>query len=347
MAPSYFQARKSDLTVIKMEKITKNKWERPPCNLCGSSINKVLYKDVTTWEYPDLFRIVKCQNCGLEYLSPRPKNRYIGKYYDTESYWGKSLDKQVLQFNWKIVRDKELSIVYANIFSKYAKGRILDVGCGTGEFLTKFKEEGWDVLGTELSKEACLYAKKVYGLHIMQGDLLDLHLKSNQFDVVTLNSTLEHLYEPFETIKKVSKLLKKGGLVVITVPNIDSLGVKIFKEKWLPLHPPKHLYHFNSNTLSKMLNKSGFKIEKVDHWYWSHSYYSIFETIRYTFSPKFKRASGSGIMSFSADQVEPNKFSIKNQLSKYAASIFAIILSIIGSSIRKGEVITVYASKEK
>jgi 2-polyprenyl-3-methyl-5-hydroxy-6-metoxy-1,4-benzoquinol methylase len=327
-----------------MNKI-KERVETSQCDYCCYKSCRTVFNDITTWEYEGVFTIVQCTKCGLVYLSPRPTKRDIGKYYDTESYWGKSLDKQKLQVNWKRIRDKERGRVYANIFGRRSKGKILDVGCGTGEFLTKFEEEGWEVLGTELSKDACLYAKNVYGLKVIQGDLLDLHIKNNQFDVVTFNSSLEHLYEPLETLAKAFQLLKNDGLIVITVPNIESLGAKIFGKKWLPLHPPKHLYHFSSETLSNILKKAGFKIEKIDHWHWAHSYYSIFETMRYAFSPKFKEASRSGSISVRADQVEPNSYSIKNRLAKFIVSFIATALTVIGSSIKKGETITVYAKK--
>jgi len=125
-------------------------WEYPVCNFCHSKKNKTIWTDIITCEHKEKFRLVRCLKCGLIYLNPRPKVNEIKRYYQIESYWGLNLaDKKSKKINRKL-RERNFGNIYHHILDFHKSGSILDIGCGTGEFLSKFQEIGWETLGIDI-----------------------------------------------------------------------------------------------------------------------------------------------------------------------------------------------------
>lgn len=322
-------------------------WEKPICNNCGNKTHKLFLSDITTWEYSGRFSIVECEKCQLKYLSPRPKSKFIGKYYQNEGYWGTDLlDYESKDRDAVLLRKNQYRNIYKEILSRKKTGAIFDVGAGTGIFLTKFQDLDWKVKGVELSSDAVKFAQKVYKISSKQGDFDKLVLLREKFDVITFNSSLEHLYDPKKALKKAHKMLKRRGLIVVTVPNIESLGQLIFKKRWLPLHPPKHLYHFSDKILTKMLKNAGFGNIKVSHWCFHHAYYGIFQSMRYSLSPKFSKNVDGGSTKKARDLYKKtNTPSLKNEIGKKVVHVVTFLIVIIGMLIKRGETITIYAKK--
>lgn len=317
------------------------KVEYPNCNLCGSKSFGVVWNDVTTWEHPGRFRVVRCNKCGLVFLNPRPTEEHIKRFYSKEGYWGRDLEKDTLPVNWKEERKWRYGPLYRGIFKRRKKGSILDIGAGTGMFLSKFKETGWQVQGTEFSMDVAQFAKRSFSIHLKVGDFLKLKFEPKRFDVVTITTVLEHVYKPKETLRKIHRILKPGGLLVVTVPNIDSIGAKIFRSEWYALDPPRHLYQFSVKTLEKMLNQAGFKIQDISHDYWAHNYYHLFESLRFILSPRFKKRKTGGLVHKGGKK----KFSLVKEIGKILAKTFAFIVASLEPIVRRGEVIIVYARK--
>lgn len=322
----------------------KTKWEYPGCNLCGAKAFTVVWDNVTTWEHEGKFRIVCCKECRLIYLNPRPTSEYIENFYLKEGYWGRDLGRSDLQSNWKEERQWRYGPLYREIFKRKNKGSIIDIGAGTGMFLTRFKERGWKVQGTEVSEDVAKFGKENFGIRSKVGDFLKLKFDAKQFDVVTLNTVLEHVYKPKETLKKVYRILKSDGLLVVTVPNIDSFGSKIFRSEWYALDPPRHLYHFSTGTLKKMIEQADFEIQDIYHDYWAHNYYHLFESLRFLLSPRFKKKKRGGIVK-SAEAVR-GSFSIAKEAGKLFGRSFAAFLAKFEPFLKRGEVFTVYACKK-
>lgn len=316
-----------------------NSWEVPICNLCGSKKYKIIYKSLTYWEYNGKFRIVRCISCGLIFTSPRPQLAEMEKYYESEMYFGRDIEAKD---NINDEEGSELSYgpVYNLVFNKKKKGKVLDIGAGTGMLLSKFKDAGWDVDGVELTKSAVLYAKKKYAINLRQGDFLDKKF-NNFYDIVILNGSLEHLHKPLETLKKAKSLIKKKGMIVISVPNSDSLGRMIYGRSWFPWQPPRHLYHFSPKTITQMLTKAGFRKIKILHSYDIQNYYILFQSARYAISPKFKKKKSGGLVN--PDAPFNSSSSPIIEVGKILAVTFAYLISKIEPIIRKGEVMIVYA----
>lgn len=332
-------------------------WEKVACDLCGGKNLKVYLQEVTTWEHSGKFNYVKCRDCGLVFMNPRPPLKEIGRYYPAETYWSGQNIRQsssaVFDKKWKQERDKRFKSLYSEIFKRFPQpalpagrqARILDIGCGTNGFLTAFKEQGWQVLGTDLSPEAAHYSEQTYGFKVLVGDLLELDFGKEKFDVVALNGVLEHLYSPAKTLEKIKKLLVKDGFLALMVPNLESFGARIFKDDWWLLQPPRHLYHFSPKTITLLLKKTGFGVLSINHFSWVHNYYSLFESFRFRFSPRFRKAINGGLER-SGQSHYPNFFSlIKRETGKIVAVLFASFMTIFGSVLKRGEQMAVYAKK--
>lgn len=232
--------------------------EHVKCDLCGSDDASLLFaaRDINLSK-KGLFNIVRCKKCGLVYVNPRPTKQEIGKFYP-DTYFPCPADAREAMDKYQYERLGKIKKIKKT-------GKILDVGCGAGYFLAVAKENGWDTRGVEVSKIAADYAKKKFSLDIFVGELRNATCPDEYFDVVTLWHVLAHLPNPSETLAEVNRVLKKNGLLVLTVPNISGFQAKIFKEFWFHLDVPRHLYFFEPNTLKQMLRKNGFKILKVNH----------------------------------------------------------------------------------
>jgi len=316
--------------------------EEPCCEICRNKrYLKTIMENVEGWESSEKFSFVECQNCGLIFMSPRYRFEDQKKIYSKKEYW--ALDELAnLDFKKLIKRrEKGFGYLYKKIFKHKNKGVIFDVGMGNGLFLSKFKEKGWEVWGNDISSPALDFAFKKFGIKGILADFLSVNLPQNYFDVITLNNVLEHLHYPFKTLKKINYCLKRDGLLVLVVPNIESLGAKLFWKNWYSLHPGYHLFLFSPHSLKKMLFSAGFKKEKVYHSYFTHNYYSWFESIRHNFSPKFKKNKKEKDYGLNFEK----KFGFFRKILKKIGIIFAFLGCQIGQIFKKGEVITVYARK--
>ena len=229
------------------------------CNLCGFNKTDIIQKA----EPP--YNVVKCKRCGLVYVNPQPDREKLEFHYN-QNYYKEWIEKQLPKRlrMWK-KRIKELKN-YRN------KGKLLDIGCGLGTFLYLMKKEGFEVVGTEISKWASEFIKKKYNIEIFNGTLEEAKFPSESFDIITLWHSLEHIPNPKETLNEINRILKKDGLLLIACPNFHNFIVRILyllvKRKKLKIFSCNakelHLFHFSIKTLTLMLISTGFKVLKVD-----------------------------------------------------------------------------------
>ena len=231
------------------------------CNLCGSN-QAALYYEGRDRQLggTEQFRLVRCRQCGLIYLNPRPSRDEIGRYYpdDYEPFTRFSHSRGGPLARWSYTRylDKRCKAV----MRWKSSGRLLDLGCATGEFLARMMEYGWQVQGVELSPTAAETARREYGLDILTGDLAQAQFPDRHFDVVTLWDVLEHLYDPLAELAEINRTLKDDGLLVIELPNTRSFDAALFGPYWIGLDMPRHLYVFPPAPLEALLTQSGFEI---------------------------------------------------------------------------------------
>ena len=235
--------------------------ERVKC-LCSSEDYKPLYRlNDPSGVSNQSYQFVKCSSCGLVYINVRPSDEEFKRLYD--DYYSAMrtplrgiVDNFIMFFHG--IRRYRISG-----FKKI--GRILDIGCGDGSFLSHLKDKGLDVFGVDTSRNAVLYAKEKNSLDIFCGNLKDVNFPPRFFDVITMWHVLEHIPYPIQLFAEVKRVMKDDGLLFISVPDIESIQAKVSKGRWFHMDPPRHLYQYSIRTLRAVLESGGFKIVKVSH----------------------------------------------------------------------------------
>jgi SAM-dependent methyltransferase len=242
-------------------------FENTDCPVCGAaeSTEMMLTPDRFELAAGEQFTLVACQKCQFIYLNPRPASEAIGHYYESSQYQP-FLSKQQKVSVWDrvylLARTYMLQKKRHCIERLKAPGRLLDVGCGTGEFLKQMQDHGWQVAGFEKDESAASFGRDRYALDIKNGDLLDAAIDSHSFDVITLWHVLEHLYHPKATLAKMSNILKDDGILLIAVPNITSYDANVYGSDWVALDSPRHLWHFTPGTMALLCAGAGLFIAR-------------------------------------------------------------------------------------
>jgi len=251
------------------------------CKICGGKNFKFLFKQRDkNLNFPDKFSLYKCYNCGILFLNPQPTNKELEKHYPKKKYYSlrsvkteKESKKTKLRiFLYDLYFGSKKNIFLKTLFfpikfsvrgTKIAPNRkLLDIGSGSGQFLYEMKQLGMVVYGVEPGNFNIKGAKNE-GLNILKTDLINAKYSSNFFYIVTLNHVLEHVENPRAIIKEIHRILKKKGSLIISVPNFRSLAYKIFEKNWYQLDVPRHLFNFSDKNLKELLQKEGFKINKI------------------------------------------------------------------------------------
>lgn len=254
--------------------------EHVVCNLCKSDNAGLLFTaEDLNYRQGGCFQIVKCRNCGLVYLDPRPGKEELPRWYPDDYYIDASQGRG--PGTW--------AAVHGQILKYRSSGSILDIGCKRGEFLAGLKASGWEAYGVEISPLAAQYAREQHGLQVTTADFAETHFQHEEFDVVTLWQTLEHLRDPLETLREINRILKADGLLAISVPNIDSYQARIFKAKWFHLDAPRHLYQFSPRTIGGLLKNTGFDLQAVNHSCRRHNYVGLRMSLLYALQSHGRR----------------------------------------------------------
>lgn len=213
-----------------------------------------------TQEY---FNLVRCTNCELVFTNPIPLPTVLPGYYDSPDYLSHKVAKtSITGIIYKNLRDINLKGKF-KLLSKFKKpGNILDIGQGTGEFLNYMKNRGWNVKGIEPNPSARNFAIETYELPVFDESELS-NLDETSFDVISMWHVLEHVTNLDERMLQIKHLLKKDGLLIIAVPNLNSPDSQKYKEKWAAIDVPRHLYHFTTNSMTNLLKHNGFELVKV------------------------------------------------------------------------------------
>lgn len=202
--------------------------------------------------------VCKCNACGVGFLSPRLNPMSLKVIYQrwyAYTYAGIFNDE-----NHKVFRLEEFKNSHIQLLEKYCekKGRLLDVGCGTGLFLRLAKERGYDVLGLEFDEKTSKFGAKENDVEIKHGTIDDVLDAAEEFDVITMFDYLEHSENPKLDLIRLRKLLNKSGLILIRVPNYKGLQSVVMGRHWLAIIC-NHLFYFNRRSLEDLLSSAGFE----------------------------------------------------------------------------------------
>jgi 2-polyprenyl-3-methyl-5-hydroxy-6-metoxy-1,4-benzoquinol methylase len=204
-----------------------------------------------------------CQGCGLVETFPFPtKERQVA---ENEDKYGRPFLEMQQAHRSHNRRVHNLVLADIEKASRLSGRKLLDVGCGAGQFLRAAIDAGWDAEGVELNREnACAVAE--FGIRVFWGTLEDAAFSDATFDVVSLWDVLEHIPCPVHFLLETLRILKPGGLVFLQSPNIDSDVASIWGIRWPWLCLPDHLYHFSPRTIDILLQKAGFLVHRVSTW---------------------------------------------------------------------------------
>ena len=230
------------------------------CPICDCNDSKSYISAVDHNVSNDIFFITKCSKCGLKYTNPKPTEETIGNYYKNENYISHTGTKKgVINKIYHIVRIYQLKNK-ESLISKYGKEKkILDIGCGTGEFLNYCNKKGWETKGIEPDYKARCFGINNYKLTIEDADYINI-FKHNYFSIITMWHVLEHVYHLKDYLNKIHSLLSKNGFLIVAVPNCESYDAKVYKEFWAAYDLPIHLYHFTKDDVINISQKTGFKL---------------------------------------------------------------------------------------
>lgn len=237
------------------------------CPLCGGLDRAVLFEGGDLlYGKPGSYPVVRCGDCEMQFVSPRPTFEALGAHYPDEYFCYVSAEEGPAALR-PILRNLERSQALRRLrHIEKAIGRIeadatiVDVGCGLNLLLQHIKESRGAVgIGVDL-KETMVERATAMGMPIAHGTLVEAGLETGRFDLVTMIEYLEHEREPLGVLAEARRVLKPGGHLAIEIPNIEGLPARMFKSRWSNLDVPRHLVFFDRKTLTRALETVGFEL---------------------------------------------------------------------------------------
>jgi 2-polyprenyl-3-methyl-5-hydroxy-6-metoxy-1,4-benzoquinol methylase len=270
-------------------------WENVACLMCGALDHELLV------EAPDyltriggVFRVVRCRCCRLAYTNPRPTAARIGCFYPTgyspheghspDDGWRgrlrRKLERAVLRCDLGYSPAPRFGTAAAAAIGRLwirnrrrraawiafrPGGRLLDFGCGAGQFLGRMRDLGWNAEGVDTSAAVAGRVRHDLGASVHVGSLPHADVSPSSLDVVTMWSSLEHVHQPREVVRSARDALKPGGLLIASVPNFASWPARTFGRAWYGLDLPRHLTHFTPESLTELLRRERFRVQRIEH----------------------------------------------------------------------------------
>lgn len=258
------------------------------CPVCNGNefITHISCEDYTVSH--ETYTILKCQKCSFKFTQDIPDQDSIGKYYQSEDYVSHSGSKKgIINSLYHMVRKRSLKQKF-KLVSSYSHGvKIIDYGCGTGEFLNTCMHKGWHVQGYEPSDEARNFAINENKISASPPSELKNYI-SEDADIITLWHVLEHVHTLKDTIAELLSKLKSGGTLLIAVPNCSSFDAHHYASYWAAYDVPRHLYHFEPSTINELMHQFGLHRKSVKPMIFDSFYVSML-------SEKYKSGGKLGI----------------------------------------------------
>lgn len=224
------------------------------CEICGKKSFKKFYRK-------NEYDLLRCSNCELVFVHPQPTDKELEKAYSYASGY----------FEHNDFDENDLNPKFKEIFDVEKKGNFLDIGCGNGSVVFAAKKYGWNAEGIDLNEGAVKRAKSK-GLKITHTNIDNFKGRKNYYDLIFMGDLIEHVKTPKKTMQKAKNLLKVGGKIVLSTPNLNSffpkysyVVSKITGIIWSHPSPPYHLFEFSDKEFVKFLKKEGFEIEKISY----------------------------------------------------------------------------------
>ena len=234
------------------------------CNLCGGARHAPLFRKAG-------YHLVRCADCDLVFVADPPAADEVAGFYTADAdYHSELLDPASAGFDRMRGIARQHLRALRHSAPEPAGLRLLDIGCSSGLFLAEAREVGFTVSGAELSPETGAFARDHFALDIHTGDWREAGHEPGSLDVVTLFDVIEHLPDPLAELAAIRRLLKPGGLLLQSTPNIDGLFPRLSYllarrlDYWPHPEPPHHLYQFSTRTLTEMTALAGYEPLRID-----------------------------------------------------------------------------------
>lgn len=235
------------------------------CPLCNSSATAPFLSCTDYFLSGEIFELSKCPDCGFVFTRDHPGEDEIGRYYESKEYISHNDAAQGISAKlYRIAREFMLKRK-SRMTSKgsgISQGKLLDIGSGTGHFLSVMKKNGWEVTGIEINQKARQLSMLEFGLDVISPNEIRT-IPSGSVDAVTMWHVLEHFQDPFTYMSEVARMLKPGGVCLIALPNCNSSDAIHYREFWAAWDVPRHLWHFTPDTFRKFAEKCGFSVKSA------------------------------------------------------------------------------------
>jgi SAM-dependent methyltransferase len=225
----------------------------------------------------ETFSILQCGNCGLRFTQDVPDAGSIGRYYQSDNYISHSnTSKGLVNRLYHMVRRQTLSDKYRLIASaaRTRQGKLLDIGAGTGAFVSYMQERGWEVTGLEPDETARRVALNDHKVALLEMDQL-FALPPDSFDAITLWHVLEHVHDLHPYMERLKTLVRRNGRIFIAVPNYTSYEAGVYQSFWAAYDVPRHLYHFSPDAMESLLAQHGLQLQYSQPMWYDSIYISM------------------------------------------------------------------------
>jgi len=235
------------------------------CPLCSSDRISFFLRCTDHFLSGKDFELLKCSLCGFVFTGEHPDEQDIEKYYESEDYVShdnsaKGLLNRIYFLVRRIMLSRKRRIIEKA--SGIRKGKILDIGCGTGYFAWTMKKGGWQVTGIEPNPKARDFGKEKFDIDVISPDQIS-DLPDHSFDAVTLWHVMEHLHDLFKYSDEIYRLLKPAGICIAALPNISSADAAYYGKSWAAYDVPRHLWHFATDTFRIFAERTNFIIAQI------------------------------------------------------------------------------------
>ncbi|HBM15195.1 MAG TPA: hypothetical protein DD381_02450 [Lentisphaeria bacterium] len=321
------------------------------CKICNANKHILYLASIDFDTSKKIYFLYKCYNCNIVFIYPYPSDKVLAKHYD-DNYYGSDTSKFIFPIERFIqfLNNNKASIInkYIKLFHSISENKnlnILDIGCGRAQTLSKLSKLGYNCFSLERTEYQGIQTSSI--TCYKQNNLNSLPFADNYLHAVIIWHVLEHLKNPTNIISEIARVLNSDGILILSVPNISSLQYSIFKKNWFHLDVPRHLFHFNFNSLIPMLKKNKFEIIRLTTCSFEQNLFG------------FIQSSMNAILLFLPKNAFYNllKASSKNFLDYLKLFLWVIISLLIipfalfeltiSKILKKGAVITIYAKQPK
>ncbi len=221
------------------------------CPLCGAP-------RLLEYFHLGAYGVNYCRDCSVEFLHPQPDANVLAKIYSANYFLSDREGVEVAEVNRLKRTTAELYVDQILSTRGNQKGKLLEIGCGTGDFLMEAQSRGFEVTGIETSADATATANQRLGAPVVKrGEIETVNLLEAEYDAAVFSDVIEHVPDPRRFLSAINRCLRPGGLVFIVTPSTDSWSRRLMGRRWME-YKLEHLFYFNRKSLGYLLTSSGF-----------------------------------------------------------------------------------------